>query len=117
MGIKFGGDMDDPHNPASPFMAVSDVEQIAADMLGQMDDNRERQNAVEIAFIDMFVGTRLSAKDGDESPLYRATKFSKAAIKCMYEVRQLLRDPENVSTHDMLYAAERLSQFIPPGYE
>jgi hypothetical protein len=53
--FRFGGDMDDPNNPASPFISREDVEAAAAAELGFSDDDlakiraaRERRGDVVV---------------------------------------------------------------------
>ena len=105
--------MDDMHSPASPFMPRADVEAEAARLLGEMDNNRERHNAAEIAFVEQWVGTKFN--DDDMPPLAVATAFSKAAIKVMWETRQLLSE-RGISRRRMNEAMAMLNKMIPPGY-
>jgi hypothetical protein len=92
--LQWGGDMDDPHNPASPFVSREAAEEQAAAQMGiDLDREREAQNAAEISFVDQYIGIKF---DDDPNPaLARAVAFNKDAM------------------HTMLGAAEEIRQLIP----
>jgi hypothetical protein len=118
MPIKFGGDMDDPYNPASPFISREDVEGIAADELGlskaelaqvQAAD-AERREAREAKLVDRFVGTNDHGLLSDMSETQALRLLCQAMLVQMGIVRDKLIDFDAGGLDECI---EILSAFFP----
>jgi hypothetical protein len=86
-----GGDMDDPHNPASPFMPREQVEDIAAAELGMTDE--------ELALLAAERGC------GGISRERALELLTGALIGRMRHVRALLQGTRDYDTQELLRSA------------